>query len=411
MDLGKDVQGGYSGTLRELSQDAQAEILRISDDIFSGFDGSNMEELLAEFIRRGYDEVIVPFSMASAQAGAAMVAYTTDGEAEAEPEIPPFEQFESQARYYATKIDWQEGDVSKFTEGMRRAADRVVSHSADNTTLGARRRGEGDVRFARVPVGPTCGFCVMLASRGFVYKSMEDAGFAGLLAFNRFHDHCDCRVYAETDGLSIEDYDPDAYYDRYRLCRSAVDYRYERNGEVYSAIELAYDAKDIAYKENHDFNEFVMSMIVSEMDMRDREWLYSGAVPMVGYNDGDVEAKKKGSKDHEAELSTAERLSAIGLRCVFKEDEVRLPDGTNKGLADLVGGIEIKTLNGCSSENTVLAHLKNASRKEDARVCVFDNTGNEGMDLETLADVIRRSRRFASGSVYVLDGETFIKIR
>ena len=107
-----------------------------------------------------------------------------------------------------------------------------MSHAADNTTLGARRRGEGDVGYARVPTGPTCGFCVMLASRGFVYRYSEDAGFAGLLSFNRFHDHRDCRVYAETDGLSIDDYNPELYYSQYKACRDAVDYEYERNGDV-----------------------------------------------------------------------------------------------------------------------------------------------------------------------------------
>lgn len=78
-------------------------------------------------------------------------------------------------------------------------------------------------RYARVPTGAeTCSFCIMLASRGFVYHSKSSAG-----AVNHYHANCDCRVIPAwgtyADGVSrrssnateIEGYDPDAYYDEY----------------------------------------------------------------------------------------------------------------------------------------------------------------------------------------------------
>lgn len=43
------------------------------------------------------------------------------------------------------------------------------------------------VKWARVPFGLTCDWCLMLASRGAVYESAESAG-----ATNKYHGECDC---------------------------------------------------------------------------------------------------------------------------------------------------------------------------------------------------------------------------
>jgi len=57
--------------------------------------------------------------------------------------------------------------------------------------------------FARVPSGPTtCKFCVMVASRGFVYATAESAGES-----NSWHDKCDCMV---VPGTGPSDY-PEGY--------------------------------------------------------------------------------------------------------------------------------------------------------------------------------------------------------
>lgn len=58
--------------------------------------------------------------------------------------------------------------------------------------------------WARVPEGPnTCAFCLMLASRGFVYHTEESAGGLG----NTYHDHCQCTVTPSWNG----DYELDGY--------------------------------------------------------------------------------------------------------------------------------------------------------------------------------------------------------
>lgn len=64
-------------------------------------------------------------------------------------------------------------------------------------------------KFARIPTGTeTCGFCIMLASKGFAYASEESARHA--------HAHCDCRIVpAYSADTVVEGYDPDFDYDIY----------------------------------------------------------------------------------------------------------------------------------------------------------------------------------------------------
>lgn len=86
---------------------------------------------------------------------------------------------------------------------IKKAAAESTFHNADNDNL--------KPRFARVPTGAeTCPFCIMLASRGFVYHSRASAG-----ELNHFHANCDCRVVAGFPGMRVDGYDPDALYDQY----------------------------------------------------------------------------------------------------------------------------------------------------------------------------------------------------
>lgn len=59
---------------------------------------------------------------------------------------------------------------------------------------------ETRVRYARVPVGETCAWCIMLASLGAWYTSYESAGG---LDPDHYHAHCDCVVvpYADPDDI------------------------------------------------------------------------------------------------------------------------------------------------------------------------------------------------------------------
>lgn len=117
------------------------------------------------------------------------------------------------------------GSRSVITK-CRERIDYEAKRGAGNCIKANCARDPSHPRYARVPSGSeTCKFCLMLASRGPVYRNADSAGEGG-----HWHGNCDCRVvpiwggkYVRTDagglvmrgGTEIEGYDPDALYDRY----------------------------------------------------------------------------------------------------------------------------------------------------------------------------------------------------
>ncbi|RSX47846.1 hypothetical protein D2E22_1133 [Bifidobacterium castoris] len=99
-------------------------------------------------------------------------------------------------------------DAQQFIGDMIRTALR-------SQTQQCMRRDPTQPRWARVPHGKTCAFCVMLASRGFAYLSAETGGKGG----TRFHDDCDCRVIPSWGRQTLKGYDPDEYHRLYRNAR------------------------------------------------------------------------------------------------------------------------------------------------------------------------------------------------
>lgn len=72
----------------------------------------------------------------------------------------------------------------------------------------------GDPAFARVPTGAeTCSYCMMLASRGFAYRSRESAGHAD-------HRGCNCLIIAGRHGDAVEGVDTSAQYKCWRKLES-----------------------------------------------------------------------------------------------------------------------------------------------------------------------------------------------
>jgi hypothetical protein len=78
-------------------------------------------------------------------------------------------------------------------------------------------RDPAHARWARVPVGKTCAFCLVAASRGAVYRSEESAS-------RHFHGACDCTAtpFWRNDPYP-EGYDPDALLQQYQDARDAAD--------------------------------------------------------------------------------------------------------------------------------------------------------------------------------------------
>lgn len=163
-------------------------------------------------------DVLGTYAVASAAAAADF--YERSGGSPAVLGDADLRAIEGTVRYQAGKL--ADGDLDGFVDQVSEFAAHAVKLSANrqmikNAEDGSRHRrrksGKGPkVRFARVPTGPeTCTFCTMLASRGFVYWSREDAG-----EFGHFHRKCDCKVVASTDAEGLEGYDPERYLELYR---------------------------------------------------------------------------------------------------------------------------------------------------------------------------------------------------
>lgn len=118
---------------------------------------------------------------------------------------------EKEVRYQAGKLIADER--GEFTAAVAaKAADQVSRRANETMRRNAKRDG---LRYARVPMGgETCTFCIMLASRGFVYKSSKTAGEG-----NHFHANCRCKVVPQFDKngreTKVEGYDPDELLQRW----------------------------------------------------------------------------------------------------------------------------------------------------------------------------------------------------
>ena len=134
-------------------------------------------------------------------------------------------------------------EVQTFNDQVLQRIDYEMKRSAGESMFANGRRDPRKPKFARVPTGDeTCDFCLMLASRGFVYTSEATAGATKL---DHYHSGDDCRVVAQWDDGGVEGYDTQAIYDRWQDAIDAkAKERAERNGTTVSeeraAIMAAY---------------------------------------------------------------------------------------------------------------------------------------------------------------------------
>lgn len=105
----------------------------------------------------------------------------------------------------------QAGAQAMFDAAVAERMSYEIRRAAGNSMLENGLADPSRPRFARVPQGgDTCDFCIMLASRGFVYLTRETAG-----EFDHYHDHCRCKVVPSWKAAEVEGYDPDALYEQY----------------------------------------------------------------------------------------------------------------------------------------------------------------------------------------------------
>lgn len=203
-------------------------------------------------------------------------------------------------------------NFNAFAQAMAERAYNDVGRAANNTTIkNAERDYSKGVRYARVPTGKeTCGFCVMLASRGFDYKSRQSAGDMGF-GFNRFHDRCDCRVVAGDEYTEVEGYDPDWLYDVYLDARSTID--------------PASIRRDMAGLPAQIVNKKITDEICKEINRRSLDWSWNG---------GKVESVTGEYKRFTAPLAEHGYTTSITDR---KGAPLRM-NGLTWGMSDATGG-------------------------------------------------------------------------
>jgi hypothetical protein len=109
-----------------------------------------------------------------------------------------------------------DGEAEKALDMLTAASTKHVAQYGRDTIHESTKRARGFV-YARVPSGSdTCRFCIMLASRGGVYGSRQDAGGDG----NKYHERCHCvPTPVRNDSDYPAGYSPDALYEKYAEMR------------------------------------------------------------------------------------------------------------------------------------------------------------------------------------------------
>jgi len=109
------------------------------------------------------------------------------------------------------------GDSDALASFVGMMANEYALQPGRDTVMQAAHKDRA--AYARVPESGACKFCLMLASRGFVY-SKDTVGDS-----KKFHGKCRCNampVWDETRARVEYGYDPTALYDQYRAVKDAT---------------------------------------------------------------------------------------------------------------------------------------------------------------------------------------------
>lgn len=271
------------------------------------------------------------------------------------------------ARWAIGEVMEGRADAGWFARRCSEAAWRGVNE-AHLSALGQAARGRPGVRWARVPSGSdTCPFCLMLASRGFVYSSPQAAG-------GHYHPHCDCRVVAGNDGRThVDGYEPEGMRSRLDSCRATL------------GLGRMFDEDGQPLPE-----------LLAEVARRDPAWILAGRPALVDRLDG--------SRPDEFETATAAFLSGIGFRVTFRPED---PTYSSRQ-ADMLIGEQIWEMKnpGGSNDLTVYNQVRKNLYSKRGEVdmqssrLVISNVRN-GMSMEDMVEGLRR----------VLEGEEGYALR
>ena len=212
MKLPRNVLDAYNRAIKQQGDNAEAATRKALNVWLESHPGASIAQ-----IREVAIAIMMEFGTAFGQAAgdAAYALRSIAAEAagvEIDPDdyayVPDEEYVRKTAKYQIGKLI--EGDRLAFVAAVADGSRYFAERGANDTMAHFAKVDRDYARFARVPTGATtCSYCLMLASRGFVYRSEAKA-------LNANHRHCDCRIVEGFDGMEVEGYDPDLYYDMWK---------------------------------------------------------------------------------------------------------------------------------------------------------------------------------------------------
>lgn len=206
----------YANGLRDVSDAARRAFLAACEDV----DFTDWARA-ADQIREIAEQVCDVYGLAAQSLAAQWYDYceqlagatepsSTIGDTDQRSVIPAVnEQVDKLFEHTFTEQQLIQALQSVVTEHVKsRAADEIGARAQETRAKGK------SVRYCRVPVGDTCAYCVMLASRGSAYLTDKTAAQAS-------HSGCDCAIVPFHEADSIPGYEQDLqrYRDQYQAAR------------------------------------------------------------------------------------------------------------------------------------------------------------------------------------------------
>lgn len=225
----------FSGVSRQLVQRAVKEFMRLHRD-----------DMSVEDVVRLMAAVGNKYGLAGGELGAqwydlcCRLANIQAEPAELHP-VPDEKALVLRAEWYLTHSTSAQEAITNY---MHNVIMESVRATGDANLWRDYTRGLAPGRWARVPVGDTCAWCLMLASQGAWYVDEKSA--LGAEA-GHYHDGCDCVAVYFADPENIPNYSQltrykEMYYDAENARKANASGREPYSEDLQERIDAAYNA-------------------------------------------------------------------------------------------------------------------------------------------------------------------------
>lgn len=142
----------------------------------------------------------------------------------------------------------QEGRATTSAlELLSNVANREIKNASDYCIRENTKRDPAKPRYAIVPNGDACAFCLMRASLGYTYGDADAA---------ESHNHCTCTATPVYGNEKIEGYDPKEYEAKYNEARDAL-----ARGDVSEDLQAKIDAQKEAKGKDFDKTNAILMVM------------------------------------------------------------------------------------------------------------------------------------------------------